>query len=190
MHDITPDLVRQISERHLITTPVEPADLLFVFGTREGVDEFVAEIASLWGRRFFKHCIVSGGVTKGSEQSECEILKDRMVEAGIPADLILEEHHAMNTGENVLFSMPIIQQRLGLANIRTVIALGKICTSRRYLMTLQRHWPDVRKMLVAVNYFKTPRELWHIDQAFRERVLSEFAKIEPYKRAGFIVDWP
>ena len=113
-----------------------------------------------------------------------------MIEAGIPSDMILEEHRATNTGENVIFSLPIIEEHLGLANIRTVIALGKICTSRRYLMTLQRHWPDVHKMLVAVNYFKTPRDRWYEDDAFRERVLWEFAKIEPYKRAGFIVDWP
>jgi hypothetical protein len=29
-----------------------------------------------------------------------------------------------------------------------VICLGKICTARRYPMTLQRHWPEVAKMLV------------------------------------------
>ena len=37
---ISDHLVREINARHLVTTPLKPADLLFVFGTREGVDEF------------------------------------------------------------------------------------------------------------------------------------------------------
>jgi hypothetical protein len=33
--------IAQINAEHLITTPLKPADLLFVFGTREGVTERV-----------------------------------------------------------------------------------------------------------------------------------------------------
>jgi hypothetical protein len=35
---------------------------------------------------------VSGGVTPGSGASECALIKAMMVDKGIPADLILEEH--------------------------------------------------------------------------------------------------
>ena len=53
--------------RHLIETPLEPADLLFVFGTREDVDLRVDEACRLWREGFFRWAIVSGGVTPGSE---------------------------------------------------------------------------------------------------------------------------
>jgi len=43
---------------------------------------------------------------------------------GIPHERILEEHRATNTGENVIFSLPVIEAALGLANIRSVICLG------------------------------------------------------------------
>ena len=105
-------------------------------------------------------------------------IKERLVSRRIPADIILEEHRATNTGENVLFSLPILDAMLGLPNIQSVIALGEICTSRRYLMTLQRHWPEVKKMLCAVNYFSTPRDKWFTDPIFSRRVLGEFMKIE------------
>ena len=78
----------------------------------------------------------------------------------------------MNTGENVIFSLPIIDAALGLHNIRSVICLGNTWTARRYPMTLHRHWPEVEKMLVTVDSFATPRSEWHTDPDFRRRTLQ------------------
>jgi uncharacterized SAM-binding protein YcdF (DUF218 family) len=182
--------IAEINAKHLIQTPLRPADLLFLFGTR--VDEVLrAETACrLWREGLFRRAIVSGGVTPGSALSECAVIKPLMVAGGVPADLILEEHRAMNTGENVMFSLPIIDAALGLKNIGSVICLGNTWTGRRYAMTLQRHWPEVEKMLITVDNFVTPRERWREDPEFRRRVLREFDKIEPYKARGFIAEWP
>ena len=186
----TADEIAEINRTHLIDTPLEPAELLFLFGTREDVVLRVETAARLWREGFYRWSIVSGGVTPGSEQSECTIIKTAMVAAGIPADRILEEHRAMNTGENVIFSLPIIDAALGLHNIRSVICLGNTWTARRYPMTLHRHWPEVTKLLLTVDSFATPRTLWHTDPEFRRRVLHEWDKIGPYKAMGFIAEWP
>lgn len=186
----TADEIAEINRRHLIETPLSPADLLFLFGTREDVELRVETAARLWREGYFSWSIVSGGVTPGSEQSECTIIKAAMVDAGIPADRILEEHRAMNTGENVILSLPIIDAALGLQNVRSVICFGNTWTARRYPMTLHRHWPEVEKMLLTVDSFTTPRALWHTDAEFRRRILHECDKIEPYKARGFIADWP
>jgi uncharacterized SAM-binding protein YcdF (DUF218 family) len=182
--------IAQINARHLISTPIKPADLLFVFGTREDVARRVDEAFRLWREGFFRWSIVSGGLTPGSQLSECEVIKAAMVARGIPPELILEEHRAANTGENVMFSLPIIDGSLGLKNIRSVICLGNTWTARRYPMTLHRHWPEVEKMLVTVDSFETPRSHWHTDPVFRKRILAEWDKIEPYKAKGFIAEWP
>jgi uncharacterized SAM-binding protein YcdF (DUF218 family) len=182
--------IAQINARHLIDTPLKPADLLFVFGTREDVGRRVDEAVRLWREGLFRWSIVSGGVTPGSALSECEIIKAAMVARGIPPERILEEHRSTKTGENVIFSLPILESALGLNNIRSVICLGNTWTARRYPMTLHRHWPDVEKMLVTVDTFKTQRSLWHTHPEFRIRVLSEWDKIEPYKAKGFIAEWP
>ena len=152
--------IAEIDARHLDTTPIKPADLLFVFGTREDVARRVDEAARLWREGFCRWSIVSGGVTPGSMLSECEVIKPAMVERGVPPERILEEHHAMNTGENVMFSLPIIEAAIGLKNIRSVICLGNTWTARRYPMTLHRHWPEVEKMLVTVDAFDTPRDVF------------------------------
>jgi uncharacterized SAM-binding protein YcdF (DUF218 family) len=187
--------IARINAEHLISTPLESADLraadlLFVFGTRHGARETIAAAVDLWRRGLFRHALVSGGVTPGDTRSECEIIKEAMVAAGVPAGLILEEHRSTNTGENVIFSLPVIDARLGLARVKSVICLGRVCTGRRYAMTLQRHWPEVGKTLVTVNPFATPVAHWHTDPVFRARVLDEWRKIEPYRAQGFIADWP
>jgi uncharacterized SAM-binding protein YcdF (DUF218 family) len=182
--------IAEINARHLVATPLKPADLLFVFGTREDVERRVDEAHRLWRDGSFRQAIVSGGVTPGSKLSECAVIKSAMVARGIPPERILEEHRAMNTGENVIFSLPVIDAALGLSNIRSVICLGNTWTARRYPMTLQRHWPEVEKMLVTVDSFETPRARWHTDPEFRRRMLSEWDKIEPYKAKGFIAEWP
>ncbi|MBA2398718.1 MAG: YdcF family protein [Bradyrhizobium sp.] len=182
--------IAAIDTQHLISTPLKPADLLFVFGTRGDVEERVDEACRLWRAGYFRWSIVSGGITPGSDRSECEIIVEAMIARGVPREHILREDHAMNTGENVIFSLPVIDAALGLANIRSVICLGNSWTARRYPMTLHRHWPEVEKMLVTVDSFATPRALWHTDLEFRRRVLSEWDKIEPYKAKGFIAEWP
>ena len=182
--------IAAINAGHLIATPLKPADLLFVFGTREDVEERIDEGCRLWRAGYFRWSIVSGGITPGADRSECEIMADAMVAGGIPGELILREDRAMNSGENVIFSLPVIDDALGLATIRSVICLGNSWTARRYPMTLHRHWPEVEKMLVTVDSFAMPRARWHTDPEFARRVLSEWDKIEPYKAKGFIAEWP
>lgn len=182
--------IADINATHFVQTPLVPADLLFVFGTR-GDDALRAETACrLWREGYARWTIVSGGLTPGGNRTECAVIKPMMVEGGVPADRILEEHRATNTGENVIFSLPIIDAAIGLANVKSVICLGNTWTARRYPMTLHRHWPEVTKMLVTIDSFATPREQWHRDPEFRRRVLSEWDKIGPYKAKGFIADWP
>jgi uncharacterized SAM-binding protein YcdF (DUF218 family) len=182
--------IAEINARHLIRTPVKPADLLFVFGTREDVERRVDEACRLWREGFFHWSIVSGGVTPGAQLSECEIIKASMAARGIPPQCIQEEHRAMNTGENVIFALPILDAALGLKNIRSVICLGNSWTARRYPMTLHRYWPEVEKMLVTVDNFDTPLALWHTNPVLRTRILREWDKIEPYMAKGFIAEWP
>jgi uncharacterized SAM-binding protein YcdF (DUF218 family) len=182
--------IARINAEHLVTTPLKPADLLFVFGTRDGVKERVEAAYRLWRDGYCRWLLVSGGATPGSDLTECEIIKTELVWRGVPGDSILEEHRATNTGENVVFSLPIIAARLGLHNVGSVICLGNLWTSRRYPMTLHRHWPEPEKLLVVVNHYDTPNELWHTDSELCARMLAEWEKIEPYKAKGFIADWP
>src|SRR5882762_1667986 len=87
--------IAAINAEHLIVTPLKPADLLFVFGTRVDVDERINEAVRLWREGYFRRSIVSGGITPGSDHPECDIIADGMIAHGIPVDIVLREDRAM-----------------------------------------------------------------------------------------------
>lgn len=183
-----PDLYSAINAYLLVRTELKPADLGFVFGTRHGVAEFCDETARLWCEGYFPHVHVTGGVTPGGMRSEAAIIRDGLLARGIPAQKISIEERATNTGENVEFSLPVIDALFDRRRIGNVIAVGKFQTSRRYLMTLQRHWPEVRKMLAPIYYHDVPRERWMDHPELREKILREWKRIVPYFEKGFIAE--
>lgn len=185
---LEPALVEAINAYLLVRTEIEPADLAFIFGSRHGIERFCDEAARLWHERYFPHVLVSGGVTPGDDRSEASILRALLIERGVDKNAIFIEERATNTGENVLFSMPVIEENLGLANVRSLIAIGKFCTSRRYVMTLERHWPEVRKMLYPIHYHGVAQERWMEDEELCTRILGEWKRIEPYFQKGFIAE--
>lgn len=186
---LTPELIARVERELLIQTPLRKADLLFVFGTRHGIPQFLWVIEGLWRRDLFSFAIISGGPTLEDPRTEAEVLADGMVDFGFPAERLILEQRATNTGENVILSLPLIEERLGLANVKSLIAVGKFYTAARYLMTLERHWPAVEKMIAPVHFPPYVASQWHADPLSREKVLGEWRKLERYLEAGYIAPW-
>ncbi|MFZ4715798.1 MAG: YdcF family protein [Bacteriovoracaceae bacterium] len=166
---------------------VFPCDLALLFGTRHGVKEFCDETFRLWKGNFFKHLLISGGCTLGIQQSEAEIIKDQLISLGMPDSIIILEDRSTNTGENVIFSKQVAEQYFGKDAVNSILGIGKISSTRRYLMTIERHWP-LEKCFHSVNYFKVVKSEWHKDEDFRNRVLLEWEKIPGYIKEGFLVE--
>jgi hypothetical protein len=88
----------------------------------------------------------------------------------------------------VRFGRARVAEVMDVAAIGSVVVIGKVCSTRRYLMTLRRHWPGLRVSVCPVNYFGVPVERWHEHDEFRARVLGEFAKIPRYLAEGFLAE--
>jgi uncharacterized SAM-binding protein YcdF (DUF218 family) len=162
------------------------ADLGLLFGTRHGVDEFCTAAYALWQRGMFPKLLVSGGATGGQAEPEAEVIAGRLVLLGMPPDALILEKAATNTGENVIFSRRLAEENAGPDSVKSLLVIGKVCSMRRYLMTLERHWPQPRRFACAVNYFGVERDRWHEHEEFRMRVLAEFEKIPQYLRMDFL----
>jgi len=162
------------------------ADLGFLFGTRHGVEEFCEAAHALWERGMFPKLLISGGATGGQSTSEAEIIAERLLQLGMPQASLILETAATNTGENVIFSRRLAEEKLGEDSVKSLFVIGKVCSMRRYLMTLERHWPQPRRFACAVNYFGVERERWHEHEEFRRRVMAEFTKIPEYLKQGFL----
>jgi len=180
------DELKSIAEYIMPSFPARVSDLGFLVGTRHGVPEFCEVAHGLWQEGMFSRLLVSGGRTGSSPRAEAEVIAERLVALGMPETALILETAAMNTGENVQFGRARVAEEMDLAAIRSMVVIGKICSTRRYLMTLQRHWPGLRLSVSPVNYFGIPAERWHEHEGFRARVLSEFDKIPRYTAAGFL----
>jgi uncharacterized SAM-binding protein YcdF (DUF218 family) len=162
------------------------ADLGFVFGTRQGVEEFCLTAHSLWQRKMFDRLLISGGATRGQLDTEAEVISERLLQMGVPRDVMILEKSATNTGENVIFSRKKLAETMALEDIKSVLVIGKICSLRRYLMTLERHWPGLVLSAAPVNFFGVDKKEWYTHPDFLARVLTEFEKIPDYLRRDFL----
>lgn len=180
------DSLDKMTDYMMPQTPLQAADVAFLFGSRHGLEEFYQVTMDLWTKGLYKHLVISGGITGNWTDSEASVIKKALMDRGHPEDAILIEEQATNTGQNVEFSLPIIDAAIGLKTVQSVIAIGKISSARRYLMTLEKWWPGPLKMMAPVNYFGVTREKWYDDPEFKRRVLSEFVKIPGYIQQGFI----
>lgn len=182
---LTAAFLKEIGEYMLVETPLARADVCLLFGG-ERATELANHAADLYHQGYFSLVVVSGGVKTSKGIMEAHQMRDVLLARGVPEEIILVEDRATNTEENVRFAMKLLDETKGLANISSVLGIGQIHGSRRFLMTLEKHWPQATKMFTAPNYFPVSREDWHTDPEFRKAVLREFEKIAPYKSKDFI----
>jgi len=183
---MTADDLLSISRYVMPALPLRPAKLGFLFGTRHGIDEFCLETHALWQRGMFDMLLISGGATAGQARSEAEIIAERLIALGMPPAILILEAQATNTGQNVILGRRKVAEHMNLADIDSILVIGKVCAMRRYLMTLARHWPGVTVSACPINYFGLPTERWHEHDEFRARVLAEYDKIPHYLQQDFL----
>lgn len=122
--------------------PVRPADLIFVLGNEDTDCAVLA--AELWHRGVAPLIAVSGATGRNTRgvlrRSEAELFADTARAHGVPADAMLLETRATNTGENVLFTRALLADRK--TDPKRVLAVQKPYAERRVLVTLRHFWPE------------------------------------------------
>lgn len=167
-------------------TKLEKADLCLVFGARY-FDKFAQAVKDLYEQNLFRFVLISGGINRFNGQEEAYNIKQRLLDLGLPEEIILMKNKASNTYENVVFSEKIIRERLGWENIKKIIAVGKDYGARRYLMTMEKNFPeDVEKMLYTINVFDWPEEQWYEHEEYAKMIRGEYEKIPLYLAQGDI----
>jgi len=185
MKKLTPEFLKAVGDYMLVETPLAAADACLVFGNAHA-EHLADSAADLYHRGYFNLIVVSGGVAHGDGWLEAHRMRDVLVARGVPAEKILVEDKATNSGENVIFSKALLAEKVGLDKIGSVLAIGHLHAARRFLMTLERHWPEVLKMFTTHNCFSAPKEQWDTAPDFRKKVLGEYEKIPGYIARGFI----
>lgn len=172
---------------------LEPADLIVGFG------HFDLRIArtcgELWQQGLAPYLLFTGGVGAGSAdlgmpEAEAFAVELRRAIPGFPAECLLVESHSTNTGDNVRFSLDVLQQ----ANISvgSAILVATPFRQRRVNQT----WSKVTNGVPCQSAPPKP-DLETDRQIFAEKgedlitqLSGEIARLQNYPQRGWITDAP
>jgi len=140
------DRIRTLAEKlwhyHQLHHRLDPADAILVLCSH---DKKVAERgAQLFLDGWAPLLIFSGGlgaITKGLWQKpEAEQFAEIAIGLGVPAEKILIENRSTNTGENILFTRRLLEQRQ--IRPQKLIVVQKPYMERRSFATFRKVWPE------------------------------------------------
>jgi len=139
---------RKLWDYHHMNHRPEKADCILVLGSH---DLRVADRgAELYLQGWAPILIFSGGlgnVTKGIwKDPEADQFARIALDKGVPAEAIFIENQSTNTGENILFTQRLLQEK-GL-DPQTFLLVQKPYMERRSYATFKQHWPE-KKLIVT-----------------------------------------
>jgi len=186
---ITPEilgLAQIIWDYHHMNQPLSKADCIFVLGSH---DTRVADrAAELYLEGWAPLVIFSGGLGRLTQelwtQTEAELFADIALKKGVPPEAILIENRSTNTGENVLFTRELLQQKN--LDPQSFILVQKPYMERRAYATFQKRWPG---KMVCVTSPQIPFEQYPTPQLPMEKVIEimvgDLQRIRIYAGKGF-----
>ncbi|MDN3655978.1 YdcF family protein [Ferruginibacter paludis] len=141
-------LAQQLWNYHHMHHDLVKADCILALGSH---DLRVADrAAELYLQGWAPLVIMSGGLGNLTQnmwtESEADKFARIAIEKGVPADAILVENKSTNTGENILFTQQLLQQK-GL-DLHNFIVVQKPYMERRSYATFKKHWPG-KNLLVT-----------------------------------------
>lgn len=161
---------------------VEKAEFLLVLGCHDL--RVPQHAAALWKAGLAPLIVCSGGYGKMTEGSfpipEGRLFARRCMELGVPAESVLAEENATNTGENFSFSRRLI------AGKHSGIAVCKPYMAKRALATGKKQWPEVRW---SVSVPEIPFADYAANDADLipeiELMVGDFQRLQVYAERGF-----
>jgi len=173
---------------HLYHVPA-PSDCILVLGSHDlrvadrGAELYLEGLAPI--------LIFSGGlgnVTKGLwKDPEADKFARIALDKGVPAEAIFIENQSTNTGENILFTQRLLEDK-GL-HPRTFLLVQKPYMERRSYATFKKHWPDkeliVTSPQIAFEDYPTPEiPLERVIQI----MVGDLQRIRIYPEMGFQIE--
>lgn len=170
---------------HLNHTPAQ-ADCILVLGS---LDLRVADRgADLYLEGRAPILIFSGGlgnITKKMwRDPEAELMARIALDKGVPAEAIFIENKSTNTGENILFTRQLLEEK-GL-NPHSFLLVQKPYMERRSYATFRKHWPDKELTVTSpqIAFEDYPTEKMPMEQVINLMV-GDLQRIKIYPQKGF-----
>lgn len=167
-----------------VNRPTNSADVIIGCGTYHlGA---AVKAAALWHAGTAPYIIFTGYKNDRYEKTEAEMLRNKAIEQGVPAEAVFIEDKASNTGLNVTLGYQLAKEK-GLLKTNRVLFVHKPYMSRRTYATAKAQWPDKATEIFTVPSDVTMEEYFQSDgteQTIRS-MLSDFHCIKAYPAKGW-----
>lgn len=164
----------------LETKKPKKVDLIFVFGS--SFLPTMDEVKKLYNKKVAKKILITGHSKGRLKEIEADRFYKYGLKIGFPKNAFLLEKEAANTKENIINSIPLIEEELGFKKIKAIIFVCKTFHTRRVLMTVKKFFP------AGIKYYFSPvtdernikKDNWWKNKVAKARVLEEVKRIGEY----------
>lgn len=181
-------LAQQLWDYHHMQHQLEKADCILALGSH---DLRVADrAAELYLQGWGPLVNMSGGLGNLTQnmwtESEADQFATIAIRKGVPEKAILVENKSTNTGENIVFTQQLLQQK-GL-NPQKFIVVQKPYMERRSYATFKKHWPDKDLIVTSpqISFTGYPNEEIPLERVINIMV-GDLQRIKEYPAKGFQV---
>jgi len=179
-------LAKKLWDYHHTNQILEKSDCILALGSH---DLRVAErAAQLYLDGFAPLLIFSGGLGNFTKEMWTEKEADKFaaiaIQKGVPENAILIENKSTNTGENILFTQKLLEEK-GMYP-QSFIVVQKPYMERRSYATFKKHWPD-RSLIVTspqISFKEYPTQEISMEKVINIMV-GDLQRIKIYPEKGF-----
>ncbi|WP_433857886.1 YdcF family protein [Streptomyces kronopolitis] len=178
-----------IWDHHRMHHEVRPADAAIGLGSHDlGVPAFCAE---LYRAGLFPTLVFSGGANPTAParfpRGEAVHFREHALALGVPADAVLLEPGARNTGQNISLSREVLTAA-GITP-KTVLLVSMPYMERRAYATARKVWPEVDVLCTSAplefdDYLKTIGD----EQLVVHQLVGDLQRVIEYPRLGFAIE--
>lgn len=179
-------LAKKLWHYHQLHHTLEKSDCILVLGS---LDTRTADrAAEIYLQGFAPIMIFSGGLGKLTKdmwkETEADLFATVALDKGVPREAIFIENKSTNTGENILFTQQLLQEKN--LNLDSFIVVQKPYMERRSYATFKKHWPD-KKLIVTsplLSFEEYPNNEISIEKLINMMV-GDLQRIKLYPEKGF-----
>lgn len=180
-------LAKKVWNYMLMHHELRPVDAILALGSH---DTNVANRAGdLYLAGYAPYVICSGDSGKASkfEKPEAEVFADILYEMGVPKNAVLIENRSTNTGENILFTRELLEEK-GF-DFNSFMLVMKPYVERRAYAAFKKLWPEAECLVTSpqVSYEEYGR-----DPEFKTRFISimvgDLERIRDYPKRGYQIE--
>lgn len=165
------------------------ADYAFLLGTEPTYACVRAEIAaSYYLRGGTARIVASGAAVSDPTQTECAVMRQRLLTLGVPADAVVDEPHARDTVGNMICSLGAIYARGNVTDVKSVAVITEPFHMRRSLALAKLFLPHYIQVFGYTEHTAEQCLGWRTDARLERSVRNEIALLRSLAQQHLIDD--